>query len=305
MTAPEISRDAQHKRIVALDDVPLMHHTIESDSVRLHVVEAGDPANPLVVLLHGFPEFWYGWRNQIPALVRAGYHVLVPDQRGYNLSDKPAGLEPYNLNHLAGDVVALIDWAGQEQAYVVGHDWGAAVAWWTAATFGNRVKKLGILNVPHVQVMLDDIRANPAQMMKSWYIGFFQIPYLPDLLLTLGEAQGAATMLLRTSNPGSFSDEDLGFYIAAWKQPGAMTAMLNWYRSMVQLPPSRLTNPTVTMPVLIQWGKNDVALTPELAEKSLKFCTNGRVIYYPDATHWVQHDKPDEVNARLIEFLGE
>lgn len=305
MTSRSVTREANTRRIVALDDVPLLHHTVDSNGVRLHVVEAGDPAHPLVLLLHGFPEFWYGWRSQIPALVRAGYHVLAPDQRGYNLSDKPAGLDAYNINHLAADAIALIDWAGQEQAFVVGHDWGAGVAWWAAASHPERIRRLGIMNVPHMQAMYEDIRTNPAQILKSWYVGLFQIPWLADTLLTAGDAQGAANMLLSTSNPGSFTDEDIAFYVAAWKQPGAMTAMLNWYRSIVQRPPWPMADPMIRMPVLIQWGRNDIALTPELAEKSLKYCVNGRVIYYPDATHWVQHDKSDEVNARLIEFFSE
>jgi pimeloyl-ACP methyl ester carboxylesterase len=283
--------------------VPLTHHDVITNGVRLHVVSAGDPANPLVILLHGFPEFWYGWRHQIPALAGAGYYVLAPDQRGYNLSDKPAGLDAYALPELAADVVGLIDWAGRDQALLVGHDWGAEVAWWTALTHPQRVRRLGILNVPHPSVMVKTLRTNPAQMLRSWYIGFFQIPGLPEWLLSQNNAEGLALALLRSSRPGSFTDRDIPFYVEAWRQPGALTAMLNWYRSIAQRPPESLTDSRVRVPTLIQWGRNDIALVPDMAEASLAYCDDGRLITYDEATHWLQHDVPEAVNARLLEFF--
>ena len=281
----------------------LTHATIATNGVNLHVATVGTAGQPLVILLHGFPEFWYGWRKQLPALLKAGYRVFVPDQRGYNLSDKPQGLDAYNLDQLALDVVGLIDISGVDRAYIVGHDWGAMVAWWVALKHPDRVKKLAILNVPHPKTFGDTLRSNPAQILKSWYAGFFQLPALPELMFKADGGRGFAQTLARTSNPGSFSDSDLKYYREAWAQPGATTAMLNWYRAYVQCPPAPPSSWQVRVPTLIQWGANDVALTRQMAEDSLAYCDDGRLILYDDATHWLQHDKPQAVNARLVEFL--
>lgn len=284
--------------------VEISHRDIKTNGVTLHVVEAGDENAPLIILLHGFPEFWYGWRRQIGALVNAGFRVLAPDQRGYNLSDKPTDVAQYSLDRLSDDVIGLIDATGREQAFVVGHDWGAAVAWWTAMRYPSRVARLAILNVSHPSIMVKNVRANPAQMLKSWYIGFFQVPFLPELLLTAGDAQNGIAMLQKTSNPGSFTDADVPFYVQAWKQPGAMRSMINWYRAAVQRPSEVPADRRIHMPTLILWGKNDAALTPEMAEQSLNYCDDGRLVMYDDASHWVQHDKPAEVNAQLINFFS-
>lgn len=279
------------------------HLFVETNGITLHVVREGDPANPPVILLHGFPEFWYGWRHQIPALAEAGFCVYVPDQRGYNLSEKPPQRDDYSLNELSADVIGLIDWIGAERVLLAGHDWGAAVAWWTASLFPDRISRLAILNVPHPAVMIKNVAGNPAQMLKSWYIGFFQLPLLPELALTLGDGQGMATMLLRASNPGSFKDADIAQYVKAWQQPGAVTAMLNWYRSMVQNRPAPPPDGRIHMPTLILWGRNDIALEPQMAEQSLAYCDDARLIQYDDAGHFVQHDKPDAISAELIAFF--
>jgi pimeloyl-ACP methyl ester carboxylesterase len=286
-----------------LEDVQLQHRTVETNGIHLHVVEAGPEGGDLIILLHGFPEFWYGWRWQIPLLAKAGYRVWAPDQRGYNLSDKPEGIAAYNLNEMAKDVIGLIDAAGRDKVFLVGHDWGAGVAWWVALHYPDRLRKLAILNVPHPSVMYKNVRTNLAQRLKSWYIGFFQIPRLPEFLLTVGGAQNTVQSLLRTSNPGSFIDSDIPHYVRAWKQPGAMTGMLNWYRAIVQQPPKPAEDSKVHVPTLIVWGKNDVALTHVMAEQSLKYCDDGRLVMLESATHWVQHDEPDRVNQLLVEFM--
>lgn len=287
----------------AIDNLELEHHTVTTNGVYLHVVQAGPDDGELVILLHGFPEFWYGWRAQIPALVAAGYRVWIPDQRGYNLSEKPTDVFAYSLDKLALDIVGLIDAAGRQKAFVVGHDWGAAVAWWVAAKYPERVQKLAILNVPHPSVMFGNIRNNPRQLRRSWYIGVFQIPKLPELLLTGGDAQGGILLLLKSSNPGSFTDREIPHYIRAWKQRGAMTAMLNWYRAIVQYPPDITSDTRIHVPVLIIWGKRDVALIPESAPQSLDYCDDGRLVMLENATHWVQHDEPERVNALLLEHF--
>ncbi len=283
--------------------VAVEHHMIPTNGVTLHVAQAGPADGSLVILLHGFPEFWYGWRRQIDFLAGNGYRVWAPDQRGYNLSDKPAGIDAYRISTLVEDVVGLIDAAGQEKVYLVGHDWGAAVAWGVALAHPERLKKLVILNVPHPTVFSRALTRDPAQMLKSWYIGFFQLPLLPEALLTMGNARGVAQMLLASSHPRTFSDADIGEYTRAWKQPGAMTAMLNWYRAVVQRPPQISDDARVHVPTLVIWGAQDVALTREMAQKSVEFCDDGRLVLFEDATHWVQHEKADQVNALLAEFF--
>lgn len=290
--------------LTVLDEVSLEHHTIQTNSVQLHVVQAGPQEGSLVLLLHGFPEFWYGWRGQIPFLAAAGYRVWAPDQRGYNLSDKPKAISSYDLNELAKDVIGLIDAAGHDRAFLVGHDWGGAVAWWVALHYPDRLRKLVILNAPHPSAMYKHLRTRPEQMLRSWYMGFFQLPWLPEFLLTSGNAWGSAQMLRRTSNPGSFTDADMSHYVQAWKQPGAMTGMLNWYRALVQQPPAPAQDSNVHVPTLILWGKKDVALSHELADQSLKYCDEGRLVTLENASHWVQHDERDRVNRLIVEFFS-
>ena len=289
--------------MTTLESTALEHRLLETNGVRLHVVEAGPPDGELVILLHGFPEFWYGWRHQIPVLANAGYRVIAPDQRGYNLSDKPRDLPAYNLDATTRDVIGLIDSVGRDRAIVVGHDWGAEVAWWAAINYPERLRKLVILNVPHPSVMYKNLRTNPAQALRSWYAAFFQLPVLPEVLLTFGDAIVGVSALLRTSKPGSFTDRDIPHYIRAWKQPGAMTGMINWYRAIVRHPPAPAADSRVHVPTLIIWGKHDVALTPQMAQQSLEYCDNGRLFVLEDATHWVQHDQSERVNQHLLEYL--
>lgn len=162
----------------------IIHTTISTNGVNLHVAQAGPADGPLVILLHGFPEYWASWRQQIPILASAGYRVWVPDQRGYNLSDKPAEITAYNLDQLALDVVGLIDAADAEKAFVVGHDWGAAVAWWLGIKHADRLEKLAILNLPHPAVLRRRFRTHFSQLRKSWYMFFFQLPWLPERFLS-------------------------------------------------------------------------------------------------------------------------
>ena len=278
---------------------------IETNGIRLHVLQDGPDDGDLVILLHGFPEFSYGWRKQIPALSQAGYRVWAPDQRGYNLSDKPGGIAAYNLDVLAADIVGLIDAAGVEKAYIVGHDWGAAVAWWLANKYPERVSKLVVMNVPHPIVMLKHVRSSFAQMLKSWYIAFFQIPFIPEFLLGLGNWNGAANMLRRSSQVGTFSDSDLERYRAAWSQPKAFRSMLNWYRAMVQKPAKPPASLHIQVPTLLIWGVNDIALGKEMAQPSIDLCKDGKLVFIEDASHWVQHEAAEQVNALMISFLGE
>jgi pimeloyl-ACP methyl ester carboxylesterase len=290
--------------MASIADCALDANVLSVGEVELHTVQAGPEDGPLVVLLHGFPEFWYGWRRQIPFLAAAGYRVWAPDQRGYNRSDKPAAVAAYKLDRLAADVVGLIDAAGRERAFLVGHDWGAAVAWWAAAKYPQRVARMVAINVPHPVVMRRHVRRSPRQLAKSWYIGFFQLPWLPETVARLGNWRVVVEMLRRSSRPATFADADLDRYRAAWSQPGAYTAMLNWYRAIVRHPPDPLPNPRIAAPTLLLWGASDVALSRELAQPSIDLCDDGRLVFFEDATHWLQHEEPDAVNAWIHAHLA-
>lgn len=276
---------------------------IETSGIRLHVAQAGDENAPLVILLHGFPDFSHGWHAQISFLVEHGYRVWAPDQRGYNLSDKPGDIRAYRMDALVQDVIGLIDAAGVEQVYLVGHDWGAAVAWGVALAAPQRVRKLVIMNVPHPLVFAQTLRGSFRQMLKSWYILFFQLPRLPEALLTRNHASGAVSLLKASGLPTTFTDQDFAQYVRAWTQPNAMRSMINWYRAIIRSQPNLSGDLRVHLPTLIIWGARDVALTLEMAQKSIEMCVDGRLVIFEDATHWVQHDKPNEVNALLADFL--
>ncbi|HEY2631770.1 MAG TPA: alpha/beta hydrolase [Solirubrobacteraceae bacterium] len=271
------------------------------DGVRLHYVEAGE--GPLVVLLHGFPEFWYSWRHQIPALAEAGYRVVAPDMRGYNLSSRPQAWRSYETGLLANDIAALIRSFGEQDAYLAGHDWGAAVAYAVAMGHPDVVRRLAILNVPHPARMLEGFRT-AKQLRKSWYMFFFQIPKLPEYLIGR-EDFSFAKRSLRSDSKEAFTDEDLERYVEAWSQPGALTGMINYYRAALRRSPGKAVKglAPVKAKTLVIWGMRDRHLGSELAEPAPEWVPDVRMERIPDATHWVQHDAPQRVNELLAEFF--
>ena len=281
------------------------HQYIETNGIRLHVVQDGPKDGPLVILLHGFPEFSYGWRQQIPFLASAGYHVWAPDQRGYNLSDKPDGIASYSIHELAADVVGLIDASGRKQVFLIGHDWGAAVAWSVANKYPERLLKMVILNVPHPAVMIKFLRSSFAQLRKSWYMFFFQLPWLPEYLSRLRNWNAITQALIKSSRPGTFTQTDLEIYRQAWAQPKAFRSMINWYRSMMQKRSEPPANPRITVPALLIWGAQDQALGREMAQPSIDLCDDGRLVFIEEASHWVQHEEAGRVNQFIQAFLAE
>jgi pimeloyl-ACP methyl ester carboxylesterase len=308
---------------------PWTHGETVANGIRLHYVEAGDPDDPLVLLLHGFPEFWYAWRHQLPALAEAGYHVVAPDLRGYNASEKPPGVEAYRLTRLVGDVVELIEAFGAERAgseadgevtlpLLVGHDWGGAIAWEVAIRHPERIGKLAILNAPHPERFQRELGSR-SQLRKSWYMFFFQLPGAPEKAIRAGDYR-VLDRLLREDpvGPDTFDSVDIERYKDALSKPGALTAAINYYRALARENPigtlrralaGRTGRPPayrrVQVPTLLIWGEQDSALSVSLTEGLDEWVEDLRVEHLPEASHWVQADAPETVNDLLGEFLAE
>ena len=270
----------------------------ELSEVRLHYVEEGE--GPLVVLLHGFPEAWFGWRFQIPALAQAGFRVVAPDLRGFNLSSKPNGVSAYELQHVAFDIKELIESLGERAARVAGHDWGGATAWELAMRHPEVVDRLAILNSPHPLRFRSALR-NPRQLKKSWYFGFFQLPRVPEMLLPRDNWAGLKQGFAKDARPGTFTPEDAARYVEAWEQPGAASASVNYYRAAVRRRGAKFL--PIAAPTLVLWGDRDRYLVPELAEPDPVDVPNARVEHF-DASHWLHHDEADAVNRRLASFFA-
>jgi len=272
------------------------------NGVTLHVAETGPENGPVVMLLHGFPEFWYGWRHQIDALAGAGYRVIAPDQRGYNTSDRPNGVAAYDLDRLADDVIALADGLGEARLHIIGHDWGAAVAWWIAIRHPHRLERFAALSAPHPAVWVDAMRNHPVQRRKSGYVKAFRIPFLPELLMRRRNFKVLAAALREGKRPEACADGDLERYREAWAMPGALTGMVNWYRALLARTwdPQRMGR--IAVPALIVWGNDDKYGVHDLAERSSALCDSASIVYL-NASHWVQHDDPERVNALLLDFL--
>ena len=281
----------------------LEHRTVAAKGLNLHVVEAG--SGPPVVLLHGFPDFWYGWRLQIPVLVEAGYRVLAPDLPGYNESEAPPDRRGYTTPALAETLAALIEAAAGERVMLVGHDWGGVLAWRLAADRPDLVRRLVIMNAPHPRVFAR-LLLTTSQLLKSWYAFFFQLPWLPERLL----AGGDLAVLERVWRTGvrrreAVTDEDIARYRRAFGRPGVLTAALAYYRRAWRLPLRRASagrTGRVEVPTLVIWGERDRHLDVRNLEGLEEWLADLSVERIPEAAHWVQLDAPGEVNALLVAF---
>lgn len=281
---------------------PVHHERVSGDGVELHVAEAG--SGTPVILLHGFPENWTSWRHQIAALAAAGFSAWAPDLRGYNLSDRPSERSAYRLRHLVADVAAMVRATGAQRAHVVGHDWGGIIAWTFAGQYPELVDKLVILNAPHMRIYFKKVRRLP-QLLRSWYVLFFQLPFVPEGALAACHFRAVRRMFEKSpARKGAFSKADIGNYIEALAHPGALTAALNYYRANMrgdQLGLARSSH--IDAPTLVIWGERDPALSIGLLDGLEQVAPRVTVHRIPDAGHWVQNEAPDEVNRVLISFL--
>jgi pimeloyl-ACP methyl ester carboxylesterase len=269
---------------------------------RLHYVEAGE--GPLVVLLHGFPEFWYGWRQQIKPLADAGFRVVVPDTRGYNLSSKPDGVAAYDVALLATDIKDLIHERGAESAMLAGHDWGGSIAWTVAMNHPEVVERMAILNAAHPRKLSQGLH-HPDQLRRSWYFFFFALPDLPESVVHANHWHFFRHFLHDARPP--FTPEETDRYIEAWSQEGAATGMINYYRSSVRQDQKKAAAALrpLKAPTLVIWGDRDGYLGSDLAEPEHDDVPNlDRVEHLPDASHWVHHDEAERVTQLLIDFFA-
>ena len=282
---------------------PISLRRVAANGIRLNVAEAGPEDGPLLILLHGFPETWYGWRHQVEPLSKAGYRVVAPDQRGYGSSDKPRGVASYRLDLLVDDVVALISSYGRDQASIVGHDWGGIVAWSAIERHADRFDRAVILNAPHPGVMQQALKKNFRQLCRSWYAFALQVPVLPESLLRRNNFRLLERSMIATSRPGAFDHADIELLKAAWGQPDALRSMIHWYRAALRSPNIPLPKAPIAVPTMIIWGVRDKFLGPGLARSSFAQCQDAEIEWVDDATHWVAHEQPSRVNRLILEIL--
>lgn len=283
---------------------PIEQKIIRTNGIALNVALAGPVDGKPLILLHGFPEFWYGWRHQIDHLASLGFRLWMPDQRGYNLSDKPQDLYDYRVDEMVMDTIGLMSATGQEKVCIAGHDWGAMVVWWLALRHPEKIERMAILNVPHPRVFQRHLRYNIKQMVKSVYAGFFQIPFLPERLLTLADGKPFARFIKMSGLKNTFSDEDLDRYRETWQQPDAMRSMLNWYRAYLRYAPPAPKSWRIKPKTLLIWGKKDIALSSDMVEPSYDLCDNAELVWLEKGSHWVQHDEKERVSQLLGQFFS-
>ena len=277
---------------------------VRTNGINLHAVVAGPADGVPVVLLHGFPEFWYGWRHQIPTLVDAGYRVIAPDQRGYNRSDKPGEISAYTVDNPVRDAVGLLEALGHDAAHFIGHDWGAGVVWQLLLRYPEYVDRAVTINAPHPEVYRNYFTRKPSQIMKSWYIFFFQFPMLPEVLWSAADWRGLRWFIDTSNRDATFTEEDLSRYRTSWERPGAFTGMINWYRAMVRKSVEPPPKNEVDRPTMLLWGTEDPYLHSRMASQSIERCLHGRLELLRDGTHWVQHEASERINRLILEFLG-
>lgn len=283
--------------------IDLEARRIDVGEVTLHVVMAGPADGQPVVLLHGFPEFWYAWRGPMAVLARAGFRVIVPDQRGYNRSDKPGRISDYRIDKLAADIVGLVRALGYEQVDLVGHDWGGAVAWRVAIEHPAVVRRLAILDTPHP---LADVGYTSEEDSVRWYRTFIQIPWLPGFAARIANWSLLTSSLRDTAQPGTFPDEQFDYFRSAWDRDGAIETMGHWYRAAARHWDEVAIEgeQRVAMPTLILVAADDPYIPGDLSRRSLLFLDDGQLVELGFGTHWVIQEEPERIGALLAGFFG-
>ncbi|HEX5733666.1 MAG TPA: alpha/beta hydrolase [Blastocatellia bacterium] len=289
----------------------LKHEYADVNGVRLHYATAGK--GKLIMFVHGFPEFWYEWKNQLAEFGR-DYQAVAPDMRGYNLSSKPADVEQYQVKYMIEDLRQLAEKLGHKKFTLVAHDWGGAIAWAFAIAHPDYLEKLVIINAPHPGVFQRELRDNPAQQKASQYMLMFRQERLAEQTLSANNYAMLVQIVLGEGlKQGFFTEEDKKAYIEAWSQPGALTGGLNYYRAARIGPPAAgseakgdmasMPSLEVKVPTLVIWGEKDTALLTGNLVGLDKYVPNLTIKRIPEGTHWVIHEKPALVNSYIREFI--
>lgn len=273
------------------------HEFVTLEDVTLHYVSAGSRDKPLVLLLHGFPDIWFSWKYQILDL-KKDFWVVVPDLRGYGQSSRPASVDDYKMSKLVEDVHGLVKSLGRERVTIIGHDWGAVIAWTFATKYEDMVEKLVIMNGPHPMAMQRQLHNSLEQILKSWYIVMFQLPFVPEAHLIANDMQSLDKI------HAAYNAEEREAFKYTFGKPGALTAPINYYRaSFRRRSPGTTKFRRLAVPVLIVWGRRDVALTEGLAVLNLDYASGGSVEYVSDAGHWLHRERPEIINGHIRRFL--
>jgi pimeloyl-ACP methyl ester carboxylesterase len=291
-----------------LKDAAIRHETVDSGGVKLHCAVAGEAGRPLMLFLHGFPEFWAAWRKPMAYFASRGWLCVAPDLRGYNLSDKPEGVEAYKVKHLIADVLALGAHYSKDKFVLVAHDWGGAVAWSVAINHPARLERLVMINSPHPYLFWRELSNNPAQQAASEYMNLFRLPKAERVLSDNGYARLISAF-------AKLSESWRAELVAAWSQPGALTGGLNYYRASPLYPPTagdagakklKLEGKDfiVRMPTLVIWGERDTALLPSLLDGLGLYVPHLKIVRAPGATHWIVHERPDLVCSEIEKFVS-
>lgn len=280
----------------------MKHEFVNTNGIRMHYVTEGQ--GPLVVLLHGFPQFWYTWRKVIP-LLSGNYTVVAPDLRGYGESDKPENILDYSLNVMSEDIVGLIKSLGHEKAHIVGHDWGGAIAWDLAINHPEIVDHVVPINAPHPYKFAKAIKSDFKQIRKSWYIFFAQIPKLPEYIIgSKTEKFLKGIFKGQAINREAFSREDIAAYVKEYEKPGAIQSSMHYYRAAFKDRNKKITKVQIKAPTLLIWGEEDKALRKELTfEMDSLFSGPFQIEYLQNCSHWVVDEKPEKVANLIQSFL--
>jgi len=280
------------------------HAYLKLQGIKLHYVENGDRSKPLMLFVHGFPEFWFSWRHQLKYFAETHW-VVAMDLRGYGDSDKPTKVSEYKFELLEKDIYDFVVALGREKCTLVGHDWGGGICWGVASTYPEIVEKLIILNCPHPSAFAKKLQSSLSQFFKSWYIFLFQLPYLPEMFFHNEDLNCFRRMFQNADKKCSVNDEDLEGFKYTFSKKGAWTPPINYYRNSFTA--KGLLNPPkmdkIKAPTLIIWGENDLALEKDLPQLSGEFVDNLQIKYVEKANHFVQQDKPDEVNKLIEAFV--
>ena len=278
---------------------------VDVGEVTLFVVQAGPRDGPPVLLLHGFPEFWYAWRGPMARLAARGHRVIVPDQRGYAGSDKPDPVAAYAVERLAADAVGLIEALGHESAFVAGHDWGGIVAWFLALQHPERVRRLAVVGTPHPHAHRTvEGEETIGEDTVSGYVVAFQVPWVPERLVRLGNWRPLVNALRATARPGTFPEETLDLFRSAWDHDGAMRSMIHWYRAAFRFPPAVPGDGRVTVPTLVVLAPGDVYFASAATRRSLDWVADGRLVELDAGSHWILQEEPGRIGDLLGDFFA-